>query len=739
MNNLIIASNRLPFRIEKKEDRHEIKQSSGGLVSALQSVSASEVKMIWVGVADFKKESWNIAKDRLIESTYKLEPLFVDRKKYQHYYDGFSNALLWPLFHYFPSFAEYDEESYKSYKEINELFAERICEIAQTGDSVWVHDYHLMLLPKYLKAKRPDLNVGFFLHIPFPSYEIYKLLPEEWRNEILDGIISSDVVGFHTPEYVSHFKRSLAYFSGITVNNDIAQVKEHRCVIRAYPISIDFSKFSDAHSWPAIARGRNVIKQANKNTSIIFSVDRLDYTKGVINRLYAYESLLESQPEYRGKVIFVINVVPSRDQISKYAERKKLIEENVARINGLYGNINWQPVIYQYRHLSFNQLLSFYTAADVALVTPMRDGMNLVAKEFVASRKDCKGVLILSEFAGASAELHDAILVNPNDTQTLKHGIIKALSLSSEEQTERMSEMRKIVAENNVHKWVNSFLNDLRLNGVNKTQPHIMSFEEKVELFDKYRAAKKRLLLLDYDGTLVPFYATPDEAVPGNELKQTLVELNRHEKNSVVIVSGRDAKTLEKWFGDLKLSIVAEHGALYKKNGSESWTKFITFPVDWKDEIKRVLGKVTEKYDGAFMEEKNYSLALHYRLVNPSSAQDLVASVAKELMQLDTYKFNVLYGNMVIEVKSLEVNKGRIASEIMNDEEYDFVLAIGDDVTDEDMFSALSKKEHCYTIKVGVTPTGANCSLISVNNVISLLYQLSQQQSTYVFNKTRLV
>lgn len=734
MKNLIIVSNRLPFRIDKRENRYEIKRSSGGLVSALQSMPANGMNMTWVGIADFKKESWNSVKDDLNGSGYKLVPVFADRKKYHSYYDGFSNTLLWPLFHYFPSYAEYDEADHQAYKEINTLFAEQISEIAQPGDTVWVHDYHLLLLPKFLKERRPDLRIGFFLHIPFPSYEIFKLIPGEWRNEILEGMISADVLGFHTPEYVSHFKRSLAYFSGITAVNDEIQQKEHTCVIRSVPISVDFNKFNAAYSLPAVERGRNTIRHKCGNAKIIFSVDRLDYTKGVMHRLLAYESLLENHPEYREKVVFVINVVPSRDQISKYAERKRMIEENIGRINGLYGNIHWQPVIYQYRHLTFNQLMSFYTVADVALITPMRDGMNLVAKEFIASRKDKRGVLILSEFAGAASELKNAILVNPNDMQALKNGIIKALSVSEEEKQKKMETMREVVRQNDIHKWIGSFMDDLKRSGNRNDhfKPHILTFDEKVELFNTYRTTRSRLLLFDYDGTLVPYFTKPEEALPGDKLKLLLNELNQQAENEVVIVSGRDAVTLEKWFGDTELSIVAEHGALYKRK-NESWKKIIHNTIDWKEDVRKAFEKITRKYPDTFIERKTYSIALHYRAVNPAFVPDIITEAGKELMLLDTHNFNVIYGNSVIEVKDPEVDKGNIVSRIIEEGNYDFILALGDDVTDEDMFSALQMKDNCYTMKVGIVPTRAKCNLIGVNHALSLLDQLNQYRSILNF------
>jgi trehalose 6-phosphate synthase/phosphatase len=732
MEKLIIVSNRLPFRIDKKGNEYEVKQSSGGLVSALQSVSSSEYSITWTGIADFRKDVWNNLKYSLKTSRYKLEPIFVDKKKYYNYYNGFSNAMLWPLFHYFPSYAEYKEESFEAYKDINQEFAQKIIGMAPVGAIVWIHDYHLLLLPGLIKLIRPDLKVGFFLHIPFPSYEIFKLIPAVWRSEILESLMCSDVLGFHTEEYLGHFRKSLSYFKNIWVNNDTAiNGHDHAALTKVYPISIDFNKFHNAWSNPGVVRGRKNIKKMHPNLRIIFSVDRLDYTKGVINRLMAYENLLSNYPEYREKVVFVINVVPSRDQMVKYIERKKMIEENIGRINGLYGSVNWQPVIYQYRHLTFNQLLSFYTVADLALITPLRDGMNLVAKEFVASRKDRKGVLILSEFAGAATELKQAILVNPNDIRTLTDGIIEGLSLSDTEQQHRMEVMQQLIKDQDIHKWTNSILNDIKeASTMNyESAPHLMTFTEKIELFDSYQKTKKRLILLDYDGTLVPHQHKPEDAEPGNKLKELLTELNSQPENEVVIVSGRDTSTLENWLSDTGVSFVAEHGALYK-GPDLPWESFVTGASPWRTSVENIFEKATCSCSGAFIERKKHSIALHYRGVDTKRAEELKVYAQKELLMCsERYDFNVLNGNMVIEVRNCNIDKGMAVMKLVNSGQYDFVLALGDDTTDEDMFSALSETNNCFTVKVGIESTKAKCNLINVNNVISLLDQLNKYKS----------
>lgn len=722
---LIIVSNRLPFKIEKKGGKYEIRQSSGGLVSAIKSLP-KETGIVWIGAADFKEEAWLDYNRTSTGSDYQIVPLFLDKKTERLYYNGFSNTMIWPLFHYFPSFAEYDSEYYSAYKDINRQFAEKIKAIAGVEDHIWIHDYHLMLVPGFLKQGPRPLSSSFFLHIPFPSYEIMKLIPEDWRNEILNSLLSADVVGFHTKEYVSHFKTSLSFFLGSECNNGFVNLSGHTTLIKDYPISIDYRQFNSAYDDAEVQKGRALIRQKYSNARIIFSLDRLDYSKGVINRLLAYEKLIQSTLSVRGQVVFIINVVPSREEISKYAERKKMIEENISRINGLYGSIHWQPIIYQYRHLNFTDLMACYTACDVALVTPLRDGMNLVAKEFVASRKDKKGVLILSEFAGASNELNGAILVNPNDLDLMQSAILKAIRLKPAEQEVRLSDMQQHLMHYDINMWLEDYMRDMRQV---KTQnigaaPKIMSFEDKIKIFEAYKAARKRLILLDYDGTLIRFYNRPEEAVPGEVIRELLHRLTGNPLNRVVLVSGRDAATLKQWFGSTGVDIAAEHGSMYLRHAEGKNIPYALAPL-WKADVKALMQKYTEQVPGSFIEEKDYTVAWHYRAVEDITVETSKLKLSKELMILNEKKeFDILAGNKVLEVKSAGVNKGKFVSGLMQSEEFDFVVALGDDVTDEDMFSVLTSENH-YSIKVGLSSTNAKFNLININNVLSFLDQMS--------------
>ncbi len=731
---LIIVSNRLPVQIKKKNNRLELRQSSGGLVSAINSIPRDSNNIVWIGAADFKKELWDEYQKEGNKTDMEIVPVFLDKRQEHLYYSGFSNTIIWPLFHYFPSFVEYEESFYRAYRAVNQQFSDAVKSVADEQDTVWVQDYHLMLLPGFLKKGDKKISSSFFLHIPFPTYELFKLIPEDWRNEILNSLLSSDVCGFQIQEHASHFKRALSYFLGVETLNNQATLNGHVTNIKDYPISIDFEKFNSAHDDPKVKRIRDDIRGKHNKVKIIFSLDRLDYTKGVSHRLQAYELLLKEYSEYHEKIILIMNVIPSRETIAKYAERKKMIEESVGRINGLYGSIRWQPIIYQYRHLNFEELIACYTACDIALVTPLRDGMNLVAKEFVATRKDLRGVLILSEFAGAANELSGAISVNPNDLHNMKEAMITGLTLGAEEQEERIARMQQVISANNVNHWLNSFLEDIQKSKaeVRWSHPNIMSFDEKIEIFEAYRNAQKRLILLDYDGTLIPFHTRPHEAVPGDVIKELVHRLTRSKRNRVMLISGRDSGTLETWFKGSEIDIVAEHGSIFKAAGTSEWQGTEGVGVEWKDEVRQCVEKYVGMIPGSFIEEKNYSIAWHYRAIENIDEDALKLNLSKELMLLNmTDNFDILQGNKVIEIKSNHINKGRFVEGFIKNGNFDFVLAIGDDVTDEDMFNALREDNH-YTIKVGLASTAARYNLIGVNNVLSFLDQLCSNKDAVI-------
>ncbi|HEX9513626.1 MAG TPA: bifunctional alpha,alpha-trehalose-phosphate synthase (UDP-forming)/trehalose-phosphatase [Puia sp.] len=733
MGRLIIISNRLPFSLDREGDKVNIRQSSGGLVSAIKSYFENTAaqkgeltEKLWMGVADFPQEDWELAASHIAGLEFAVIPVFADKELYDKYYNGFSNSVLWPLFHYFSNLVNYEAQYFDAYIQVNQLFADTLIPLLEPGDQVWVHDYQLMLLPRLLRSKKPEATIGFFLHIPFPSYEIFRLLPSEWKSTLLQGVMGADLIGFHTYDYVQHFLHSVKMLLGVDNYFHNLQYQDRIVRIDLFPIGIDYNKFHEAANNPEIREICNKIRSGNlEDKKIIFSVDRQDYTKGLMHRLSGFEYFLQKYPEWHGKVVFILNIVPSRSDIPAYLERKKMIEEKIGAINGKFSSLSWQPVIYRYNHLAFNEMVALYQAADVALITPLRDGMNLVAKEYVASCASGRGVLILSELAGAASELSEAILVNPTDVEDVASSITRALAMPVYEQRNRLSLMQRRLQEYDVIKWVNDFMDQL-------TQVKQEQRKQKVKILDDkaiagirqhYRGTKNRCLLLDYDGTLVPFTRLPSEAAPDNAVKEMLLRLTGDPKNHVIVISGRDVSSLDRWLGMLPITLIAEHGASFRMRNN-AWQQMVSVSDLWKEEIRRIMQLYVIRCAGSFIEEKTNTIAWHYRNTQTglgfSRSRELLNTLS-QLIQNTTLQ--VIDGNKVVEVRIAGFDKGAASLKIVNEVDPDFVLCIGDDTTDEDMFKALAGE--AYTIKVTNGASAAQYTILSQQQVLPLLNQIS--------------
>lgn len=731
MGRLIIISNRLPFSLDREGDKLSIRQSSGGLVSAIKSYFESNTnkeqlsEKLWMGVADFPQEDWEQAvASHAFRQDFGIIPLYVDKDLYDNYYNGFSNSVLWPLFHYFSSLVEYESRFFDAYVRVNQQFADTLAPLLQPDDQVWIHDYQLMLLPHLLRQKKQDATIGFFLHIPFPSYEIFRLLPTEWKKSLLQGVMGADLIGFHTYDYVQHFLQSVKMLLGVESYFHNLQYQDRLVRIDLFPIGIDYNKFYQAASDPEVLDMCNKIRNNLEDKKIIFSVDRLDYTKGLSSRLNGFEYFLDRYPEWREKMVFILNIVPSRSSIPAYLERKKMIEEKIGTINGRFSTISWQPVIYRYNHLSFKELIALYQAADVALITPLRDGMNLVAKEYVASCASGRGVLILSELAGAASELSEAILVNPTDTADVASSITRALAMPLYEQRNRLALMQRRLQEYDVIKWVNDFMDQLTQVKQEQKKQQVKVLDDKAltTIRRHYLNAKNRCILLDYDGTLVPFTRLPSEASPDNAVRDMLSRLTSDARNHVIVISGRDLSSLDRWLGAMPLTLVAEHGASFKmRNGT--WQQLVSVSDLWKDEIRRIMQLFVIRCAGSFIEEKTNTIAWHYRNTQTglgfSRSRELLNTLS-QLIQNTTLQ--VIDGNKVVEVRIAGFDKGATALKIVNEQDPDFVLCIGDDTTDEDMFKALEGE--AYTIKVNNGASAAQYTILSQQQVLPLLNKL---------------
>jgi len=732
MSRLIIISNRLPFTVERSGDEITVRQSSGGLVSAIKSYferpgnHSAYTEKIWVGCMDADPGDWKAVQEGgKVGLDFGIVPVYPDKNDYEDYYNGFSNSTLWPLFHYFPSFVQNRKEYFEAYERVNALFADTIEELVEPGDVIWVHDYQLMLLPKMLRERMPEATIGFFLHIPFPSYEIYRLMPTAWKKALLQGMLGADLVGFHTHDYVQHFIQSAkmilrveSQFSNIMFNNRMIKTD-------LFPIGIDYEKFRAACTDDTVVGIATALEERFFNQKVVFSVDRLDYTKGLNYRLDGYEQFLLNYPEWIGKVVFILNVIPSRDALPMYSSRKREIEEKVSTINGRFSTIHWQPLIYRYNHLSFEELCGLYQVADVALITPLRDGMNLVAKEYVASCID-KGVLVLSELTGAANELNEAVHVNPTDIEEVATAIHEALRMQLVEQRSRLSYMQRRLANYDVFKWINEFLDCLM---ETKKEQELLRFNllnEKIiaEIREAFHTASRRCILLDYDGTLAPYNNIPSQATPSAELLQLLHDLARDPSNELVIISGRDADTLEKWLGHLPLSLVAEHGASIRRKGA-AWKEQMVMNDEWKDQIRPLMQLFVDRCAGSFIEEKKSTLVWHYRNTHPELGFTRSRELRNSLLQLlANTPLQVIDGNKVLEVRMAGVDKGIASMGLIATMDADFILCMGDDVTDEDMFRLLRDKG--YTIKVGRSNTAAQYTLQSQRDVFPFLRHFLQ-------------
>jgi trehalose 6-phosphate synthase/phosphatase len=727
----IIVSNRLPLQISIEDDKLEVSPSVGGLATGMKSVH-SEGNGVWVGWTGITDEELNpklrdAVKKRIAEE--QCVAVNLTENDIEEYYLGFSNKTLWPLFHYFMEYTVFETKEWETYVKVNQKFADAVLEQLNEGDTVWVHDYQLLLVPQMIKAKKPNITIGFFLHIPFPSYEIFRTFP--WRSEVLEGMLGADLIGFHTYDYERHFLSSIKRILRLDVNFN--EISYHNRVIKvdSFPMGIDYQKF-----WEAALKHNNEAEEKSdlqkrldehidpkQNKKLILSIDRMDYTKGIPNRIKAFEYFLNTYPEYKEKVRLVMLAVPSRSNVPQYIKLKRETDELVGRINGQFATVSWTPIWYFYRSLPFDNLIDLYTSADVALITPVRDGMNLVAKEYVATRTKTDGVLILSEMAGAAKEMNEALLINPNSYDDFADTLKRALQMPISEQKTRMKFLQKRLRRYDVEKWAKEFLS--ALNATKELQEVIVAKEltqaDTSKIISDYQKANKRLVLLDYDGTLTSFTDNPQDAKPDDELFQLLDTLEADSKNNLVLISGRDKETFKKWFKNKPYNLVTDHGVWLRHNND--WVELERLKTDWMTRLLPILETFVDRTPGTFIERKNYSLAWHYRTADPELAQirttELKTVVTSMIANND---LSLLEGNKVMEIKSSNVNKGRATNKLLMEQDYDFVMIFGDDWTDEYMFE--EAPSDAYTVKVGYKKTKARYQIKSPTQVRAFLKQL---------------
>jgi trehalose 6-phosphate synthase/phosphatase len=667
MAQVLIVSNRLPISVKKENGVLVYEPSLGGVSTGLSSY-INDRSNTWVG--------WpGIASDELSEKdkeSISIElgkrncfPVFLSKKQIDDYYDGYCNSILWPMLHDLPA-GRYNSNHLESwwlaYRKVNQLFAETVVNIADSKAQIWIHDYHLFLLPEMLRAKNSMTHIGFFLHVPFPKQAVINRLPESRR--LVKGMLGADVIGFHTNSYV---KNCLKYITNLglgKVNDAKVQLGKRQVKVEAFPMGIDYEKYANARKSKDVKQAVKRYKKRYANKKIIASVDRLDPTKGLIERLSAY---------------------------------KEFLNLNIGK--------------------PFEEVAALFQIADIAFITPLRDGMNLTAKEFVATNKN-HGVLILSETAGAAEELNDALIVNPKHIGSLVEALEKALKMHRREYRGRLKRMNKTLSINTVQFWAKSFINAINQPIVIKQTKTLNKQITNILLAD-FRRAKKRLILLDYDGTLVPFNKDYKKAVPPKSLITLLKILSLDKSNDVVLISGRSSQDLDRWFGDLPINLVSEHGASIKKAKNKNWRTIEKANSNWQKLLLPILEEYKLLTPGADVEIKAHSLVWHYRAATPYHGQKYTVIIKSALKPiLKDYGLEMIQGNKTLEIKNPIVSKANAAEQWL-DQGFPFVIFIGDDATDEPLFAGLKMNQ--YGLKVGLGRTAAAYRVASNKEVLALL------------------
>jgi trehalose 6-phosphate synthase/phosphatase len=715
---LIVASVRLPVSVQRKGAEWEVEQSPGGLATALRSL-ADQREFTWIGWpgTEVPEDEHETVRDRL-SAHAQAAPVFLSAEEKRGFYDEFANRVLWPLFHNMPGKKTFDAEAWRLYRSVNQRFADAIHAQARPGDAIWVHDYQLMLVPQLLRERGLDCPIGFFLHIPFPSSETYRTLPV--REDILRGVLGSDLIGFHAYEYVSHFRNACLRVLGLESEPESIVLPTHHARLGVLPIGIEpdeiaaMSRSDEANeqywSMKTLYRGRKVIA----------GVDRLDYTKGLPQKLLAFEELLHDHPELRDQVVFIQVASPSRTRVVEYQRLQREIDELAGRINGRYGTLNSTPLVYINQHMSRETLTALYRLADVALVTPLRDGMNLVCLEYIAARRDEPGALILSEFTGAASCLSGALLVNPYNPSHMARVLAQALEQGPD--PKQFHHMREFVDTNTSVAWAERFLQRLEATH-DESRARLQRL--RVDRIEQIKTAKRPLMLIDYDGTLVPLTLIPAQATPGKRVRALLADLAR--LATVYVVSGRPASDLDEWLGDLPVGLVCEHG-LSIKHAGDGWSE--DPHVDGaalRAIVDPVFRDFTERTPGSTIEYKRASIAWHYRGADPKFG----AWRAKELRtlldnHLSGQPYSVLSGSRVIEVRHVQMSKGHAAAALLElHKDRDLVICIGDDRTDEEMFDAVLRWSRAASVVCRVGGLSATAPYM-VESVSELLDQLER-------------
>ncbi|XP_078431248.1 trehalose-6-phosphate synthase isoform X2 [Wolffia australiana] len=760
---LLVVANRLPVSAARRgEDSWSLDVSAGGLVSALLGVDFEAKWIGWAGVNVPDERGQRALTKALAEK--RCIPVFLDEEIVHQYYNGYSNNILWPLFHYL-GLPQEDrlattrsfQSQFDAYKRANKMFADVVCQYYEEGDIVWCHDYHLMYLPKYLKEFDSRMKVGWFLHTPFPSSEIHRTLPS--RSELLRSVLAADLAGFHTYDYARHFVSACTRILGLEGTPEGVEDQGKITRVAAFPIGIDSGRFTRALKLPQV---QNHIK----DLKVMLGVDRLDMIKGIPQKILAFEKFLEENPTWRDKVVLLQIAVPTRTDVPEYQKLTSQVHEIVGRINGRFGTLSAVPIHHLDRSLDFHALCALYAITDVAIVTSLRDGMNLVSYEFVACQEEKKGVLILSEFAGAAQSLGaGALLVNPWNITEVANSIAHALNMPADEREKRHRHNFAHVTTHTAQDWAETFiceLNDTIVEAQLRTRqvPPLLPTKIAVE---HYLQSSNRLLILGFNATL-----TEPAEIPGRrggdqikemelklhpELKQPLSALCSDPKTTVVVVSGSERSVLDDNFGEFNMWLAAENGMFLRSTRGEWMT---TMPehlnMDWVDSVKHVFEYFTERTPRSHFEQRDTSLVWNYKYADVEFGRLQARDMLQHLWTgpISNSAVDVVQGCRSVEVRAVGVTKGaaidRILGEIVHSKcmetPIDYVLCLGHFLgKDEDLYEFFEPELPAeVTTTSGRTKAGEMGKMARLwnvrNNSLKTGYMRAQKVSVGLERKT---
>ena len=709
---LLVLSNRLPVTVTSERGRARVERSTGGLVAALEPALRRRGG-VWLGWAGGALPAEPDV------APYQITSVSLTQREVDGYYHGFANRTLWPLLHSFPTRMELDPEDWVAYEEVNRRFAKLAATTAGPEDLIWIHDYHLMRVAPALRRLRRSARIAFFLHVPFPPADVFRILP--WDRELLRGLLACDLIGFHCTRYASNFLDCAEQLLGTRIDRERGQVEhgQHTVGVTAFPLGIDYELFA--------RRARKAPEGRRLSERIVLGVDRLDYTKGLPEKIRAFERLLELHPQHHERIVLLQIAEPSRGAVAEYRRAKRELDELVGRVNGRFGTSRWTPVHYLHRHFDPEALAQLYRDADVALVTPLRDGMNLVAKEYVACQVREPGVLVLSELAGAAESMHEAIRVNPYHRDAVAESLHQALVMDPAERTARMRALQRRERRDDVHAWLDTFLTAASSPPAPFRPVQPADFTRWLQ---RQLSGARVALFLDYDGTLAPIARHPSESRMSEGMCEALAACLKRDDTEVTIVSGRALADLRGRLALPGLSYAANHGLEIDGPGLEPFAHpDLPHFAERSGELARALREISEP--GVWLEEKGASLTLHYREAEPD-AQGRIAERAREIVI--GAGFQVREALCAVEGRPpTGWDKGRSVFHLLRARhgpewpEQLGVVYVGDDETDEDAFRALEGLAFTFRVGPAERPTSAARRLPDVDAVEALLRWIAER------------